>query len=57
MAKENFNHDNVTIFILPFMIEYDREEAWEELSIEKSGGGNLVFLNVSVNRITLDDNR
>lgn len=57
MAKENFNRDNVTIFILPFMIEYDREEAWEELSIEKSGGGNLVFLNVSVNRITLDDNR
>lgn len=57
MAKENFNRNNVTIFILPFMIESDREEAWEELSIEKSGGGNLVFLNVSVNRITLDDNR
>lgn len=41
MAKENFNHDNVTIFILPFMIEYDREEAWEELS--KNQGEEISF--------------
>lgn len=41
MAKENFNRDNVTIFILPFMIEYDREEAWEELS--KNQGEKISF--------------